>query len=199
MLGCLDVRIESFDKKYTVLAEGGKAKYVGVVLSGRVQVSRIDYFSNRSLLANIGPGELFGEAFACAEVQELPVTVTATEKSEIMLIEARRILHTCSNNCSFHNSLIYNLMKDLAMKTISFHKRLEITSRRTTRDKLMAYLSLMAKEKRSSTFEIPFDRQELADYLEVDRSGLSSEIGKLKKEGIIEADKKFFTLIEDYI
>lgn len=195
MLGCLGARVTEFDKKYTVLSEGSRAKYVGIVLSGSVQIVQVDYYGNRSILSNIMPSELFGEAFACAESDALPVSVIANEPSEIMLIDCSHILHTCHNNCGFHNQLIFNLMKDLAIKTIVFHQKLEITGKRTTREKLMAYLMLMQKKTGRSSFDIPFDRQELADYLEVERSGLSAEISKLRAEGIIDSNKKHFELL----
>lgn len=194
MLTCLGARIEHFDKKYTVFAEGYPATYIGIVLSGSVQMVRVDYDGNRSILSNVGVSEIFAEAFACAEVLALPVSVIANEPCEIMLINCSHILHTCENRCGFHQRLIFNLMKDLATKNLLFHQRIEATSKRTTREKLMAYLSMQAKRANSSSFEIPFDRQELADYLEVDRSGLSAEIGKLKKEGVLDSQKNRFVL-----
>ena len=195
MLNCLSAKVVSFDKKYTVLAEGTPAKYIGVVLTGSAQILQIDYYGNRSILGNVGPSEVFNEAFACAETKAVPVTVIANEPSEIMLIDCSHILHTCQNNCGFHQQLIFNLMKDLAGKTIMFHQRIEVTSKRTTREKLLAYLFLQAKKADSPEFTIPFDRQELADYLEVDRSGLSAEISKLKNEGIINCNRSRFELL----
>ncbi len=195
MLTCLGAKVEFFDKKYTVLAEGTEARYIGIVLSGKVQITQVDYYGNRSILSEIYPSEAFAEAFACAEVKSLPVSAVATEPSEIMLIECSHMLHTCSNCCSFHQQLIYNLMKDLATKTIAFHQRIEITSKRSTRDKLLTYLYLQSQKARSNTFRIPFDRQELADYLEVERSGLSAEISKLKKEGVLDCHKDTFKLL----
>jgi len=195
MLVCLGAAVEVFDKKYTIIAEGNPARYIGIVLSGSVQIVRVDYYGNRSLITEVGASEVFGEAFACAETQSIPVTVIANEPSEIMLIDCSHILHTCSNNCGFHQQLIFNLMKDLATKTLLFHQKLEITSQRTTRDKLMTYLMLQAKKAGSNRFRIPFDRQELADYLEVERSGLSAEISKLRKEGILDSEKNEFILL----
>jgi len=196
MLTCLGARVVSFDKKYTIFAEGTSARYIGVMLSGAAQIFQFDYYGNRSILGGIGVGEVFGEAFACAEVSSIPVTVVASEDSEVMLIDCGHVLHTCQNHCGFHQQLIYNLMRDLATKTIFFHQRIEITSKRTTREKLMAYLLFQAKNQGSTSFEIPFDRQELADFLEVDRSGLSVEIGKLRREGVIENKKNRFVLLE---
>jgi CRP-like cAMP-binding protein len=195
MLTCLGARVETFDKKYTIITEGTPAKYIGIVLSGSVQIVRMDFYGNRSILAENGPSEVFVEAFACAEVPAIPVTVIANEPCEIMLIDCSHILHTCHNNCGFHQQLIFNLMKDLAVKTIMFHQRIEVTSKRTTREKLMAYLFLQAKKADSPVFTIPFDRQELADYLEVDRSGLSAEISKLRNEGIINCHRSQFELL----
>lgn len=195
MLTCLGARVMFFDKKYTIFTEGTSAKYVGVVLSGSVQVMQFDYFGNRSILSEIGESEMFAEEFACAGVGQIPVSVVAGEPSEVMLIDCSHILHTCQNNCGFHQKLIYNLMKALAEKTIRFHQRIGITSKRSTREKLLSYLALWAKKTGAREFDINFDRQELADYLEVDRSGLSAEIGKLKKEGVIDSKKNHFVLL----
>lgn len=195
MLGCLGVKVESFDKKYTIFAEGAPARYIGIVLSGSAQIIQVDYYGNRSILSEVESGEVFSEEFACAGVESIPISVVADEPCEIMLINCSHIMHTCSNNCGFHQTLIFNLMKDLANKSIMFHQRIEVTSKRTTREKLMTYLALRAKKMGSNSFDIPFDRQELADYLEVDRSGLSAEISKLRSEGILECRKKHFELL----
>ena len=194
MMTCLGAKIIEFDRKYTILSEGSKAKHIGIVLTGSVSVVQNDFYGNRSILSSIGPSEMFAEAFACAEVDAIPVSVIANETSAVMLIDCSHILHTCSNNCGFHQQLIYNLMKDLAKKTLVYHEKIDITSRRTTRDKLLAYLALQAKKNGRNDFDITFDRQELADYLEVDRSGLSAEISKLKNEGIIDCRKNHFSI-----
>lgn len=104
-------------------------------------------------------------------------------------------MHSCQSACSFHSQMIFNLMKTVALKNIIFHQKIEITSKRSTREKLMTYLMFQAKRAKHSRFEIPFDRQELADYLEVDRSGLSAEISKLKAEGVIDCHKNHFELL----
>ncbi|MBQ7377143.1 MAG: Crp/Fnr family transcriptional regulator [Clostridia bacterium] len=195
MLGCLAARVHRFERKYTVLTEGASARYIGILLSGAVQIVQVDYYGNRSILSQIGEGQIFGEAFACAEVERLPISVIAAEDSEIMLIDSAHILYTCGSNCGHHQRLIYNLMRDLAQKTLLFHQRIEVTSKRTTRDKLLAYLSLAAKRAGARSFDIPFDRQALADYLEVERSGLSAEIGKLTREGVLRCRKNHFELL----
>ena len=146
-------------------------------------------------MGRLEPGDLFGESFAFAGVDTLPVNVMAATPCDILLIDSSRIISPCSNACSFHTSLIFNLLQIMARKNLGFHQKIEITSKRTTREKLMTYLLEQAKIHQSNSFEIPFDRQTLADYLEVDRSGLSAEISKLRKERILECHRCKFTLL----
>ena len=195
MLSCLGARVELFDKKYTVFAEGSPARYIGIVLSGSVQTVYVDYYGNRNILSVSCARELVAEAFACAGADEIPVSVIADEPSEIMLIDCSHILCTCKNVCGFHQKLIFNLMRTLAQKNISFHQKIEIISKRSTRDKLLAYLEIQARISGSGKITVPFDRQELADYLGVERSGLSSEISKMKQEKIIDNYKNHFELL----
>ena len=195
MLLCLRAEKVAVSKKQTIFSEGIKPTHIGILLAGNIQSIQVDYYGNRNILSVVSDNELFGEEFACSSINSLPVSYIANEKSEVMLIDREHILHTCSNNCAFHQKLIYNLMKSLANKNLSYHERIEITSKRTTREKLMSYLMLCARKANKNYFYIPFDRQSLADYLEVDRSGLSAEISKLRQEKIIESDKNYFKLL----
>ena len=194
MLGCLGARVEKFDRKAVIFSEGSPANYLGIVLSGSAQLVQVDYYGNRSILLAVEKSEMFAEAFACAGVDVLPVSVVANEPCEVMIINSDHILHTCSNNCSFHQRMIFNLMKELASMSLVYYQKIDVVSKRTTREKLLAYLSFCAKKAGSNKFEIPFDRQALADYLEVERSGLSAEISKMKKDGIIGCSKNRFEL-----
>lgn len=196
LLECLGAKTLTADKRQTVLREGEPARFVGVVLEGSVQIQQEDYFGNRSILGLAGPGELFGESFACAGTDSLPVSVVAAQESIILLVDCRRVISPCEKACGFHRSILSNLMQVMARKNLAFHQKLQITSRRTTREKLLAYLNAQAKAQGSATFTIPFDRQELADYLGVDRSGLSVEISRLRAEGVLECQKNRFILLE---
>lgn len=198
MLDCLGTKVVSFSPKETILSEGEAVKYIGIVLSGSAQIIQIDYFGNRSIVASIAPSELFGESFACAGIAAMPVNVVANEEAEIMLIDHIRITQPCSDACKFHRQMIDNLLKIVAVKNLAFHQKIEITSKRTTREKLLAYLLLQAKKTNGNRFEIPYDRQELADYLGVDRSGLSVEIGKLRREGVINCSRSRFELLRPF-
>ena len=195
MLGCLGAVPMNVKKGQNVFSEGDQAVRVGIVLEGKLLLQREDYFGNRSIFGQVLPGQLFGETYAFSHAQSLPVTVSAEEDSRLLLLDSRRITTCCSNACEFHNRVIYNLLRLVADKNLLLHQKIQITSQRTTAEKLMAYLSQQAKLHNSPTFTIPYDRQALADYLEVDRSGLSTEIGKLKKQGILSCEKNRFTLL----
>lgn len=195
ILHCLGASTLSIPKNGTILHEGDTAKNVGIILSGEAQIVRDDYYGNRCILARISPSELFGETFACAEITSLPVSVIATQDSEIMMINCHRITKSCHNACDFHNKMIFNLLKVVAAKNMILNQKIEVTSKRSTREKLMTYLLQQAKMQKSEHFTIPYNRQELADFLEVDRSGLSAEISKLRKEHILTCRKNEFTLL----
>ncbi len=196
MLACLNAREYCAERGQSIFREGDPAVYVGIVLSGAIRVIREDYYGNRSIVAHMGPGEVFGESFACAGVNSLPVSVVAEESGRYLLIDCQRMIVSCTNACAFHSRMIYNLLRLVAGKNLVFHQKLEIISKRTTREKLMAYLMSQAKLQGKEDFTIPYDRQALADYLEVDRSGLSAEISKLRKEGQLFCEKNHFRLLK---
>lgn len=195
MLRCLGAKTLTVQKEETIFHEGQEAKDIGIVLSGSVQVVQDDFYGNRSIVTRIETSGLFGEAFACAGTTALPISIIAAENSKVMLIDSKRITNACCNACEFHKQIIYNLLHVMAMKNLIFHQKIEITSKRTTREKLMTYLLSMAKQAQSNSFTIPYDRQALADYLGVDRSAMSAEISKLRKEGIIECQKNKFKIL----
>ncbi len=195
LLSCLKAKIVTFEKNQTVFSSGETTSDFGIVLSGQVQVYQDDYYGNRSILAVIGPSGLFGESFACAEIKALPVSVMATTESELLFIDCRRMESPCSNACAFHKSLIHNMLGSIAKKNVALTQKIEFTSKRTTREKLLSYLSSEAQKAKSSSFSIPLNRQELADFLFIDRSAMSSELGKLRSEGVLKFRKNEFELL----
>lgn len=195
VLDCLDVKIYSYGKNQVILAEGSPAKRFGIVLSGAVEIIKLDYFGNKSIISTVEPPQLFGESFACAEISSVPNNVYAAKNTEVMFVDCKRLTKACGNACEFHSRIIFNLLKIVARKNLMINQKIEITSKRNTREKLMTYLSFQAKEHKSNSFYIPYDRQSLADFLEVERSGLSAEISKLKREGVIENRKNYFKIL----
>lgn len=195
MLRCLDGRISTREKGEYVFSEGDRADQVGILLKGKMQILREDLSGDRHVVASVEEGELFGETFACAGAETLPVSILCMEKCTVLLMDIRRITHSCSNACAFHQQVVMNLLRGLAEKTLMFHRKNHILSRRTIRDKLLAYLSDESKRQGKRDFVIPFDRQSLADFLGVERSALSAEIGRMKKDGILDTERSRFHLL----
>ena len=195
MMGCIGGKLRQAEKGEFIFTEGDSTAFVGIVLHGGVDLIREDFYGNRSIVASVGPRQLFGESYAFAQAQQLPVSVVANEESVLLLLDSRRITTCCSNACAFHNQLIFNLLRLVATKNLLLHQKIHVTSKRSTREKLMAYLLIQAKQQGSNDLEIPYDRQALADYLDVDRSGLSAEISKLRREGVLESVKNKFRLL----
>ena len=196
MLGCMGSRVVEYDRGELIFAADGPAQYVGILLAGEARVQRDDFYGNRAVRAMLRPGDLFGETFACAGLARLPVSVEAVQPARALLLRPDRVIKTCPTACAFHNRVVLNMLRVLAAKNLQLSQKLEITSQRTTRDKLLAYLAAQARQAGSASFVIPFDRQGLADYLGVDRSALSAEIGKLRREGALESERSAFTLLK---
>lgn len=194
LLSCLEAQLLTYQRDNVILQQDDPARFFGVVLSGGVQVLRGDVLGSHTIIAALGPGELFGETFACASLPALPVNVIATADSTVLLFEHERVIKACKRGCAAHSQLIVNLLRITAQKNLLLSRKLEIVMQRTTRDKLMAYLHAQAEQAHSSRFRIPFDRQQLADFLGVERSAMSTELNKLKKAGMIDFDKKDFKL-----
>ena len=195
MLSCLDGKITGIAKGSPVFLEGDPAEFVGVVLSGKVQILRDDYYGNRSVLTVVSPGGLFAEAFACAGLEALPVSAIALQPSTVLLLNCRRMLSGCAKACSFHSRLVFNLLQGIARKNLMLTRKIRCMSRKTTREKLMEFLLDQAKQHGSAEFVIPYDRQALADYLGVERSAMSAEISKLKKAGQIDCSGSWFRVL----
>jgi len=195
LLSCMCAKAAHYEKGQTVFLSGERIDRFGIVLSGGVQIVQDDYYGNRSILAKIGKGNLFGESFACAEIKTLPVSVIASSESDLLFIDCHRLAVPCARACGFHSRLIQNMLNIVSMKNIALTQKIEFTSKRTTREKLMAYLSAEAKKAGNSQFYIPFDRQELADYLSVERSAMSAELSKLRDDGVLKFHKNWFELL----
>ncbi len=196
LLGCLAATQRTYRKGSYLLREGDAATHVGILLSGAAQIEQTDYLGYRSLLAQLTPGDLFAETFACAHVAHIPLSVQATAGCEALWLDYSHVLGSCAKACAFHQRLIDNMLLALSRKNLFLNAKLTVLSRRTTREKLLAYLSAEAKRAGSLTFEIPFNRQELADYLSADRSALSTELSRMQSEGLLTYQKNQFTLAQ---
>lgn len=195
MLSCLGAKITAITKGKPLFLEGDPARYVGVVLEGMIQIVRDDYYGNRSILTVVSPGGLFAEAFSCAGLDTMPVSAVALSSGSVLLLDCKRMIKSCPNTCPFHSRLISNLLQGMAQKNLMLTQKIRYMTQRTTREKLMEFLLDQAKQQKSSEFVIPYDRQALADYLGVERSAMSAEIGKMRRDGLIESNGSRFRLL----
>lgn len=194
LLECLGARQGDYARGETVFSAGERLHAFGLVLEGSVQIEMEDFWGNRSILDQVGPGGLFGEAYACVPEEPLMVRVTAAAPCRLLLLDARRVLHPCRQACGHHQQLLLNLMGILARKNLHLSRRMLHTAPKTIRGRLTAYLSSQMLRQGTREVEIPFNRQQLAEYLGVDRSALSHEIGKMQKEGLLVARKSHFSV-----
>lgn len=195
MLSCLNARIGRYKKGEYVLRQGQPLQDIIICVEGTLHVQKDDYWGNRSILRQIGVGEMFGEAYIAPESGVLQNDVVAVEDSTVIFFDVRRILTICSSACRFHSAVIQNLLFAIAEKNRILVQKLGHMSKRTTREKLLSYLSEEAKRQGSAAVTIPFNRQQLADYLSVDRSAMSNELCKMRDEGLLNFNKNCFHLL----
>lgn len=196
LLSCLQATRKQLQKDQPIFLEGDPATHFGVVLQGRVSIIRTDYYGNTNMIHTKKAGQLFAEAFACSNVKEMPVSVYAADPSEVLLIDARRLMFPCDTGCGYHQQLVYNLLRIMSQNNVFLNQKMGIITKKTTREKLMAYLTSEAKACGSDQFEIEFDRQTLADYLGVERSAMSTELSKLAKDGYLEVKRRHFRILQ---
>ena len=194
MLSFLQAEKKDFPKEAFLLHAGDTAESIGLILSGSILVIQEDIWGNRNILSKAGPGQTFAAAYACAPGSVLNVNVFAETPVTALFLNVKRILNVCPSACTHHSRIIRNLLSDLAEKNLRFSEKLTHMSQRTTRDKLMSYLSAEAQRLGTYEFDIPFSRQQLADYLGVERSGLSLELGKMRSEELLDFHKNHFAL-----
>jgi len=195
MLSCLEAKLHRYKKGEYVLRQGEHLSDILVLAQGSLYIQRDDHWGNRSILGHIGVGEIFGEAYAAPESGPLLNDVIAVEDSAVFFFDVKRVISTCSSACRFHTMVVQNLFYAISEKNRSLVQKLDHMSRRTTRGKLISYLSEEAGKQNSESIIIPFNRQQLADYLSVDRSAMSSELCRMRDEGLLEFEKNRFRLL----
>lgn len=194
MLNCLQAKKCTYKKGEYVLRQGEHLDKILVLAEGKLHIQRDDYWGNRSIINMVSIGEMFGEAYVAPESGVLMNDVLAVEDCTVISFDVKRIITVCSAACRFHSLVVQNLFFAISEKNRKLVQKLTFMTKRTTREKLIAYLSEEAKRHNSSKFSIPFNRQQLADFLSVDRSAMSNELCKMRDEGLIEFQKNRFEL-----
>lgn len=194
LLSCLGSKRGIYQKGDIIFTEGTVTENIGIVLSGMAIISCGDIWGNTSILGNVSPGEVFAEVYACIPGEPLRITVTAAENTTVLFINVGRILTSCTNACPFHAKLARNLLTVCAHKSLQLSQRILHTSSKSIRGRLMSYFSQCSKQAGSNFFSIPYNRQQLADYLGVDRSAMCKELSKMQRDKMIEYHKNNISL-----
>ena len=194
VLHCVNARIIRKNKDQYILRVGDTTQTMGLVLRGAVLAVQEDLWGHRNIMHHIGVGEYFAEPFAATPGSVLNVSVVADEDVEIMLMDMGKLLQTCHNACAHHNRLIRNLVSVMARRVMNLNEKITHMAKRSTREKILSYLSAESMRQGKLSFTIPYDRQQLADYLCVERAAMSVEISKLQKEGFLKTNRNHFEL-----
>ncbi len=196
MLDCLNATLKNYKKGEYVFRQGEHISDISVLVEGVLHIQRDDYWGNSNIINTVGVGDMFGEAYVTPNSGAVLNNVIAIENSTVLFFNAKKILLTCPYACRFHSIVVQNLFFAISDKNRKLMQKITHMSNRSTREKLMSYLSEESKRQNSSTFVIPFNRQQLADFLSVDRSAMSNELCKMRDEGLIKFEKSKFILIE---
>ena len=192
LLAQLNARSRRYDKGAVVLHRGGRTERLGLVLTGTVHMVKEDFWGARTIVGLARPGEVFAESYACLPGAVLEVSVLAAADTEILFLDAAPALDGGAGGAQFSR----NLLAMLAGRNLTLTRKIGHMARRSIRDKLLSYLSAQAMQAGGPEFDIPLDRQQLADYLAVDRSALSTALGKLRGEGVLTFRKNHFCLLQ---
>ncbi|MBQ8538592.1 MAG: Crp/Fnr family transcriptional regulator [Ruminococcus sp.] len=195
MTTCLNTSFKDFKKGEYIFRQGEYIDHFCVLISGSVHIQSDDYWGNRSIISEVRVAEMFGESYAVSGSSAVMIDAVATSDSTVAFFNVKKLMTVCPHACGFHNAVIQNLLIALTHKNQSLMQKLTHISKRTTREKLISYLSNQAKLFGSNSFSIPFNRQQLADFLSVDRSAMSNELCKMRDDGLIIFDRNNFTLL----
>ncbi len=195
LLSCVEAKVRRYGKGEYVLQQGEYLDDIAILTEGSLHIQNDDYWGNRSILGRISIGEIFGEAYAFSREEPLMNDVVAIEDSSVMFINAKKVISTCSSACRFHTLVVQNLFSVLSEKNKKLVQKLGHIGKRSTREKLISYLSQESKRQKSAEITIPFNRQQLADFLSVDRSAMSNELCKMRDEGLLTFRKNVFRLL----
>lgn len=190
---CVEAHAQTYLKGDWILLMGDAVRNVGLILSGSVKIMKESPDGNTAILTELGSAALFGEVFACAGIRQSPVSVQAAQDCEVLWLNFQKIVVTCASACDFHSRLIRNMLRIIAQKNLLLNQKIDILSKRTTREKLLMFFDTQRGASRK--FTVPYNREEMARALCVDRSAMSGELCRMRDEGLIRFHKNEFELL----
>lgn len=196
LMSCLGTQVKSFDEEEFIFFAGDKISQVGIVLSGRVEILKENLAGNKHIIAILDSSHLFAEGIVSTASRQSPVTVQAMEATKVMMIPYERIIRSCGMSCTYHYGLIQNMMMVLGEKNVNLNWKLELLTLKGMREKLASYLIKASLENGSNTFQIPLNRTELSDFLNVSRTSMCRELTRMKDEGLIDLYGRSFRILD---
>ncbi len=196
LLKCLNSQVKSYASEEYIFLSGDEVNHVGIVISGVIEIMKESLAGNKHIVAFLGPSDMFAEGIVCTAKRISPVTVRVKEEAKILVIPYERIIRSCGNSCSFHISLIQNMMIVLGEKNVNLNRKLELLTLKGMREKIASFLINEVRDKHSNTFQILLNRTELADYLNVSRTSMCRELARMKEEGLIDYYGHSFKILD---
>ncbi len=193
-LKCLSARVVGYEKDNIIILSGSKVRDIGIMLSGSAKVMRESINGDVNILTELTKGDIFAESFVCAGIERSPVTVQASKRCTVLSIDLSRINGGCTAPCNAHMKLLQNLVYITAKKSVMLSQKIEVMAGKNIREKVLIFLNGYKDKEGTVTFTIPYNRQELADYLSTERSALSRELSRMQEEGLIKYNKNNFTI-----
>lgn len=195
LLPCLKPQVTDYEEGTIIFTHGSKINYIYVLLEGKIEIAKENFAGQKNIVSLLAPGQLFGEGVVCTSHRISPVSATALTPSKLLLIPYERIIISCEHNCSFHHSIIYNMMRLLGEKNYHLNTKMDLLLLKGMREKLVTYLLSEAQLRDSHSFTIPLNRNQLADYLNVSRPSMCRELGRMKEERLIDYYQNSFKLL----
>jgi len=197
VIDCMNGSVKAYEGRTLLFCSGDQVPCLGLVLEGCVEIFLSTSEGNAALISQSGPGELFGQAMAVAGISDHAFEIYALEGTKILFLYVPEFTSMKNCGCTHRFQVMENLMKLVATENMSLMAKIRILTQGTLRKKLLLYFSVLSKEQRSRTVRLPFGRDKLAFYLCSDRSAVSRELGRMKKDGLISYTRNEITLLTD--
>lgn len=194
LLECFRARVRKYEKEEMIIRQGDIISNIYLILDGGVNIEKDSYWGRRIIISRLGKNQNLALSFVGSKNVESSVDAITVEETLVLILSYEKCTSFCQNACTRHKVLINNLFQILSKENIELIQKIENVSQKTIRDKVLTFLSNEAQKNHSNQFDIKFNRQDLADYLNVDRSAMSFELSKLQKEGLIKYNKNHFEL-----
>lgn len=195
ILPCLTIQVKKYKSDDFIFLLGDQVDSIGIVLEGTLEIIKENLIGNRHIIASLGPSNMFGEGIVCTKERISPVSVLTKTEATVMLIPYQKVITSCEKTCSFHIQLIHNMMLLLGEKNYVLNHKIDLLMIKGMKEKLATFLLYEAKRKGSNRFDIDFNRNELAEYLNVSRPSMSRELAAMKENGIIDYHMNSFHIL----